>query len=89
MSLPDYFDVLSKPTSPQVMEDYQAVFFRSEQGRRVLGHILTKLGHFHRGETLEDLHLQNHAKWLLATLGVWSRENLDSILNQYQRSTDA
>lgn len=68
--------------------DYQSVF-NSEQGVRVLTHMLNELNHFAIVSTPEEIALQNYAKRLLHNIGKWDVSNMENITRSYMAMEDS
>lgn len=61
--------------------DFQNAF-RGDDGRRVMGQILSDLCFFRRCEGEEEVALNNYAKKLLSYFGDWEVGSVDSIISK-------
>lgn len=63
--------------------DYRTVFFGSDAGRRVLGHLLADAGFFDPDlKKPEEQAIQNFMKKRLEILGVTKKDNIVSFVNK-------
>lgn len=65
----------------ETMVEYRNVF-GTENGRKVLAHMLTELGVFDTGYTdAGSVALQDYGKRLLWRCGIWCAENMQDMIN--------
>ena len=70
------------PEDKEVRTAYRNLFSTSH-GQKVLAHMLVKLNWFSTAPTEEAIVLQNFAKWLLKTIGVFEPDNVESIVRLF------
>lgn len=75
-------DFLAK-IPPHIRLMYRNVFLESAEGRKVLAHLLIKMGYNNKIGHPQEIGLHNAAQWILQVLGVGSEEMLYESLSTW------